>query len=430
MRLPFEILLAIRYLRPKRTFFSAITLISVIGVMLGVSVLIVVMSVMTGFDHELRDKYLTINAPIRIHLPRNSPMLEYRSVIDRVSTNPAVRGIAPFVIGPAAAQTERKGEAPQMAFPLIYGVDPRYETNVSLLLHSLEKGEPDLRGNGILIGSEMALEYGIEVGDTLAIYSLRTIEKLQESWRKNSKGGAARETPVPGDFEVRGIFRLNFYEFDQRLVICSLPNAQGFFGLKDEVLGLNVRLQDPQAASAIRQILQADLGPSYVLTTWEEEPRIQEFLDALRVEKNVMFYLLFFIMVVAAFGITSVLITFVVQKTREIGMLKALGASRRQIMSIFLAQSFFVGVLGVMMGLVLGLAAVWYRNEFLEFLRRTTHFEIFPRQIYNFSALPALIVSRDIAFICGGSLLICLLAGLLPAWNATRLRPVDALRHE
>ena len=429
MRLPFEILLALRYLRPKRTFFSAITLISVVGVMLGVAVLIVVMSVMTGFAHDLREKFLSINAPITIQAARKELLSDYTATIDRVRGHPAVTGIAPFVIGPTLALVQNRPE-PQFANPLIFGVDPQYETNVSKLLQSIKEGEADLRGNGILIGSEMALEYGLEVGDNLAIFSIETIRQLGDTLNQHNAGVTNSEVRIPGEFQIRGIFDLDFYEFDQRLVVCSLANAQELFGFKEEVLGLNVQLRDPDNANAVREALQSQLGPAYALSTWEEQTRVKEFLDALHVEKNVMFYLLFFIMVVAAFGITSVLITFVVQKTREIGMLSALGASNRQVMSIFLTQSFLVGVLGVAFGLLLGLVAVWYRNEFLFFLRRVTGFELFPRKIYNFGQLPALIVTSDIVFICGGSLLICLLAGLLPAWNATRLKPVDALRHE
>jgi lipoprotein-releasing system permease protein len=153
-------------------------------------------------------------------------------------------------------------------------------------------------------------------------------------------------------------------------------------------------------------------------------------LEALVVEKNVMFYLLFFITIVAAFGITSALITFVVQKTREIGTLKALGATSGQVMWLFLSQSLAVGVVGVICGFGLGMLAVLYRNQFLHLMRRLTGFELFPSRIYQFTELPGLIVPGDIAIICGGSLIICLLAGVLPAWNAGRLRPVEALRHE
>jgi lipoprotein-releasing system permease protein len=143
-----------------------------------------------------------------------------------------------------------------------------------------------------------------------------------------------------------------------------------------------------------------------------------------------MFYLLFFIMIVAALCIMSALITFVVQKTREIGMLKALGATNPQVAALFLSQSAMVGVVGVIAGFGLGMLAISYRNEFLHFMNRMTGFELFPASIYGFWELPALITPRDIALICGSALLICVLAGVLPAWNASRLQPVEALRHE
>jgi lipoprotein-releasing system permease protein len=153
-------------------------------------------------------------------------------------------------------------------------------------------------------------------------------------------------------------------------------------------------------------------------------------MAAVVVEKNVMLYILFFIVVVAAFGITCTLITFIVMKTREIGVMKALGASNRQVTRIFLAQSLVVSVLGIIAGLGLGLVSIGYRNEFLGFMRRTTGAELFPARIYGFTELPAMTVPRDIAIICGGSLLICLLAAAFPARYASRLKPVEALRYE
>jgi lipoprotein-releasing system permease protein len=187
-------------------------------------------------------------------------------------------------------------------------------------------------------------------------------------------------------------------------------------------------LHDPYQAVAARRELEATLGPDYEIRIWMEENSV--LLDALAVEKNVMFIVLTFIMVVAALCIMSALITFVVQKTREIGMLKAIGATRWQIGCLFLGQSAVIGLVGVLLGYGTGILLITYRNEFLHFMRRVTGFELFPEAIYQFSGLPALIIGPDIALICVSSFLICLLGGVIPAWTAGRLKPVEALRYE
>ena len=156
----------------------------------------------------------------------------------------------------------------------------------------------------------------------------------------------------------------------------------------------------------------------------------RQLLGALVVEKNMMFYLLFFIVIVAAFGIMSALITFVVQKTREIGMLKALGATPSQVALVFLSQSLVVGVVGVISGFALGWTGIRFRNDFLHFMNETFNLDLFPPELYQFRELPARIVTSDVVIICGGSLVICLLAGVVPALRAAWLQPVQALRHE
>jgi lipoprotein-releasing system permease protein len=188
-----------------------------------------------------------------------------------------------------------------------------------------------------------------------------------------------------------------------------------------------VMLKDPYQASLVRNQLEPALGNNLVVTTWTED---NSAMLAVLVEKNVMLYILFFIVIVAAFGITCTLITFVVLKTRDIGVMKALGATGRQIMWIFLSQSMVVSVLGVLFGLGFGMLAVVYRNPFLHLMRKLTGFELFPAKIYMLTELPARIMPGDIAIICGGSFVICLLAAAFPAWHASRLKPVEALRHE
>jgi lipoprotein-releasing system permease protein len=427
-RLPFELLLALRYLRPKRTFVSTITLISIIGVMLGVAVLIIVISVMAGFDQELRSRILGFNAHLRIEQRRSPSIPNYRELMPLVSANEHVKGVAPYVMGQMLARTQpEEGNALQF-FPFIRGVSPKAEPNVSILLSSIVDGTNDIRGNGILIGQELAVRMSLSVGDSLTIFSVRDFEKGEEIWKKSRDKGEVNEGLLPREFEIRGIFDVGYYEYNVAFVVTSLANAQDLFDINDSAHGLMVMLKDPSEANHVRSELRQILGANYVLTTWQEEN--SALLDALLVEKNVMFYLLFFIMIVAAFGITSALITFVVQKTREIGILKAIGASSGQIIWIFFSQSLLVGLAGVTAGLGLGLWALAYRNEFLGLLRRITGFQLFPVEIYNFRELPAMIDRGDIMVICGGSLLICLVAGLFPAWNAGRLKPVEALRHE
>lgn len=426
-RLPFELFLAIRYLRPKRTFVSVITLISIIGVMLGVAVLIVVISVMSGFDHKLRDSLLGFTPHLFLRM-RNQVMTNQYALMEIISANRLVKGVTPYVVGPVMVKTLPEQGNSRILAPDIRGVDLRNETNISVLPSSVVDGSFDVRGNGVLVGRDLANYFDLKVGDRLAIYSIRDLQRMDESWKKNQAKGGVDEIFTPNEFDIRGIFDVGYFEFNYRMLVCSLPNAQDLYGLGEGVQGLMVMMHDPSKASQLRAELHAQLGPEIVMTTWEEER--SELLDALLVEKNVMFYLLFFIVIVAAFGITSALITFVVQKTREIGVLKAIGSSNGQIVWIFLGQSLFVGVLGVLAGFGLGILAVSYRNEFLYFLRRVTGFELFPARIYNFRELPALLDYGDILLICGGSLVICLLAGLLPAWNAGRLKPVEALRHE
>jgi lipoprotein-releasing system permease protein len=339
-----------------------------------------------------------------------------------VAANKNVKGVAPYVIGQVLVKTEPESGNPQVLAPMIRGIDPRLEERVSALPHSLVEGTFDVKGRGLLVGKEIADRLGLSVGDRLAVYS---VGKFEEWERSRNKG--KEEAPLADDYEVKGIFDAGYFEFNDLFVLCSLANAQDMYELDDSAHGLMVTLHDPDKATEVEQQLRAALGGGFFISTWLHENPI---LDALVVEKNMMYYLLFFIVLVAAFGITSALITFVVQKTREIGMLKALGATSGQVMGLFLGQSLMVGALGVVAGYGLGMLAVTYRNEFLHFMRRATGFELFPASIYQFAELPALIVPGDVAVICGGSLLICLLAGLLPAWNAGRLKPVEALRHE
>ena len=428
MKLPFELALALRYLRPKRTFVSMITLISIIGVTLGVAVLIIVMSVMSGFGQQLRERLLELNAHLKVS-ERGKPLSDYRSIRDEVLSNEAVSGAAPFIIGPVLVETQPDGEeSPQVFTPWVRGVDLELELMVSSLVstNNLVAGDIDVALNGLVVGKEFARMLNLRVGDFLAVHSARSFHRIRKAQQEGSEA-----VLLPDDFEVRGVIDTGHYEYNASFVLASIEDAQALYDLGDAVHGLSVKLHDSKQAETVRQQLLKTLPQGYVVTTWEDENT--QILDALKVERNVMFFLLFFVMIVAAFGITSSQITFVVQRTPEIGTLKALGATGWQIMQVFFAQSLVVALLGLTFGFGLGLLVLEYRNEFLELLRVATGFELFPAEIYLFDKLPAQKFSEmggDLTKIGVGALFICLLAGVIPAWNASRLKPVEAFRHE
>ena len=212
------------------------------------------------------------------------------------------------------------------------------------------------------------------------------------------------------------------------MIVMSLMNAQDLFQLGDAAHGLMVILDDPYYAHYSAIDISGTLGTNYYVRTWMETN--SRYLEAVMVEKNVMFVILVFIMIVASFCIVCTQITFVVQKTREIGVLKSIGATNRQIMLLFFGQSFAVGTAGVGCGLAFGLTALHFRNEFLFFMRKFTGMQLFPPEVYGFYKLPAIIVPGDIALICGVSLVICLIASLIPAIKAATLQPVEAMRYE
>lgn len=423
-RLPFELLLALRYLRPKRTFVSIVTLISIIGVALGVAVLIIVISVMSGFDRDLRAKILGFNAHLRI-VATNQSMENYGAVMDIVSANKNVVGVAPYVLGPVLMETEpTNSEQPYFAVPYLRGADPSRESSVSVLPRKIVDGKFDLSRHGLVVGVNLAQNLDLSVGDRVAIYSPNDLKKMKEH-----QGKSDEEAVLPTDYTITGIFDVGYYDYNVSIAVTSLANAQDLYDLDDSVHGVMVMLRDPYQAQEVKHQLEARLGPAYSITTWMGENKAM--LGAIAVEKNVMFILLLCIVAVAALCILSAQITFVIRKTREIGILKALGARNLQISAVFLGQSAMIGLLGVLSGLGLGLLAIAYRNEFLEFMRRTTGWQLFPESIYGFHELPAVVMPYDLALICGISfIMICLIGGLLPAVLAGILKPVEALRYE
>jgi len=421
-RLPFELFMALRYFRPRGTYVSVITLIAVVGVMLAVGMLIVVISVMSGFDRELRDKILGFNAHLKV-LQYDGPLRHHETLLARLTNHAEVKGAAPFVLGQVLVETQPEQGSPLVSAPWVRGVDTLLESNVSVLPRSVIRGQFNLEGRSIVIGCELAASLGVKVGDRLAVYSPRNLQKM-----KASRGKEDETAVLPDDYKITGIFDVGHFEYNASIVVTSLENAQDLYDLGDSVHGLLVMLKDPYRAEQVRLELRDRLPAGLRIQTWAEDNA--GILNALAVEKQAMFVVLFVVMIVAAFGITGTQIAFVVQKTREVGILKAIGAYNGQVAWLFFSQSLMVGLLGVAAGLAFGFALLSWRNEFLHFMNQLTGLDLFPASIYTFHELPALTLPWDVALICGSAMVLCVLAGVLPAWRAARLHPVEALRYE
>jgi lipoprotein-releasing system permease protein len=426
--LPAPLFLAARYLKPKRTFLAVITLISVLGVTLGITVLILVMSVMTGFERELQRKVIGFDAHL---LMSNSGLIDdWKGLAAKASATRGVVAAAPFVQGPVIVEFNHQRMAPK-----IRGIEPQLEQGVSDLSKFIIAGRLDLSGDSTVIGSELAHALGVQVGDVVTIYSPgnlgQVLEQLDKMKGKGSRAGdveSLRQLVLPTELKVAGIFESGRYLYDSEFLLVPLHIGQELYGLGGAVHGLSIRTIDPDRAAAIREDLRKNLPGEISCITWMEMNR--QLFDAIAMERHVMFFLLMFIILVAAFGIMNTLITVTVQKTREIGVLKALGARTWQVISVFLAQGMVVGLIGVACGLALGMSLIRWRNEVSAWLASVLGVEIFPRSVYQFNEIPAEIVPSDVALICISAFAICSLAALVPAWIASRLDPVKALRCE
>lgn len=426
--LPFSLFLALRYLKPKRTFVSIITLISILGVTLGITVLILVISVMTGFDQELKRKVLGFEPHIVVG---NDAALDgWRALQTKLAAEPGVLAAAPFIQGPVIAEHDGL-----VLTPFMRGVDPEAEQKVIALKSLVKWGELRLDSESAVLGKELAASLGVEVGDRITIYAPGNIrgiiDELKNEDEEKSKKTLADlkgQIVMPADVTVAGIFQSGRFDYDANVLFVSLSLAQELYALEDAVHGIALKTADPYAAEDLKNRLNEKLQPPVRAQTWID--RNKDRFDAIRLERSVMFFLLFFIIVVAAFGIMNTLITVTVQKTREIGIMKALGANTVQIVWVFLAQGMTVGFFGTLSGLALGITMVTFRNEFRDWLSRVLHVQVFPSSIYEFDKIPAEIIPRDMAVICGCAFLICSLAALIPAWVAARLDPVKALRSE
>ena len=430
MKLPFSFFLALRYLKPKRTFLSIITLISVLGVTLGVTVLILVISVMTGFDRELRQKVIDFDAHILV--TSEDVLKDWRPLKAQIDKLPGVVATAPYVQGPVIVEFQGRRLA-----PMIRGIDPQQEESVIPLRKFVKYGKLDLGSESVVLGIDLARKLQISVGEKLTIYSPGNLGQILDGIKKleNAKGDQEkdavdelRDVILPKELTVTGIFETGHYVHDSEFLLVPLYIGQELYGLDDSLHGITVKTNNPYDAERVKEEIQPLLKLPQFAETWIDMNR--QYFEAVRLERTVMFFLLFFIVVVAAFGIMSTLITVTVQKRREIGIVKALGANISQIIWVFLGQGTVVGFFGTLTGLGLGMTLIRYRNEFSHWLASTLHIEIFPREVYQFSEIPAQVVPYDVTVICISAFLICAIAALIPAYFAARLDPVKALRYE
>ena len=398
--------------------------------MLGVTVLILVISVMTGFDRELRQKVIDFDAHILV--TTEDILTDWRDLTVKIRNTPGVVATAPYVQGPVVVDFQNRRLA-----PLIRGVDPVQEEDVIPLRKFIVQGKLDLDGDSTILGLELARKLRISVGDKLTIYSPGNLGQILDGIKKleNAKGeeekqaiDQLREVILPKELTVTGIFQTGHYLHDSEFLLVPIYVGQELYGLGDALHGITVKTDNPYGAERVKQSIEEFLHPPQFVQTWIDMNR--QYFEAVRLERTVMFFLLFFIVVVAAFGIMSTLITVTVQKRREIGIMKALGATIAQIVWVFLGQGTVVGLFGTLTGLGLGMTLIRYRNEFSQWLARTLHIEIFPREVYQFSQIPAQVVPQDVWIICISAFLICSVAALIPAYFAARLDPVKALRYE
>jgi len=410
VRLPFSIYLALKYLKPKRTFLSVVTVISVLGVILGVAVMIIVLSVMTGFDDMWREKILAFNAHISV---QTYGILENeREILEAVEKVDGVVGAAPYIQDAVFLQV-----GGQVAPAVVRGVEPDREMGVSQVPDHMIEGEFLIDYDHAVIGRDLAMKFGILVDDTILLYSPQMFQEAGED-----------VVYLPQEVEVSGIFELGMWDFDVGYVLTHLDTTRDLFRVEEGVHGIQVMTEDPLNIEPVQRAIMESVGEGMVIRSWKELNRT--LFATLEVEKNIIFLIVLCIAVVAAFSICNTLITVVVQKTREIGLLKAVGYAPGHILRVFLCQGWLLGITGTIFGFGLGLVVLRYRNDLLSLLNRKLDFELLPKEYYHLAEIPSHTTVNDVLLIVVSVMVICTVAALVPAYRAARLDPANALRYE
>jgi lipoprotein-releasing system permease protein len=417
MELPVELFLALRYLRPRRTFVSVITVLSFLGVTLGVGALIVVLSVMAGFQQRLTEKIIGFNAHITVAMTDGTVLYDYDKLVDLIRKQPEVLAASAIIRGPVLV--EHRGE---MTPAFIKSVPVDGDDPVLPIKKYLKMGEWELRGDSVIVGTEWSKRNAAFPGDKITIYGAAQVQSFVHRNDKN------QVIALPDEPIIRGVFQTGQFDYDLNYLLVSTEMAQHIWGMRDAVHGIAVRVKDPDQAEEVKDRLNKILPQTLHARTWMDDNR--DLFNAVGIERVVMACILCLILMVAAFGLCSTLITVTVQKSREIGLMKALGANDLQVCGVFLFHGTVVGVVGAISGTVLGLLILRYLNVIRDFLLYAFHIQVFSSSVYGLPEIPAVVNPGNIVIIDISAVVICVLAALIPAVSAATLAPARALRYE
>ncbi|MEJ5347893.1 MAG: lipoprotein-releasing ABC transporter permease subunit [Desulfosoma sp.] len=413
----FEFFVSLRYLLAKRrhAFISLITLISVAGVAVGVMALIVVLAVMNGFQHDLRDRILGVTSHAVVGHFQGS-FGSYGDLVQEIQHEDGVEAATPFVLTQVMVNSGKS-----ISGAILRGIDPQTASKVTRLEQSLLQGTlaslltprqtlstSERSLPGILFGVELAARLGVQTNDYVTLIS------------PTGQTTPAGRVPKSQLFRVVGLFKSGMYEYDNTLAYVHLQDAQKLLGIGDAVNGIEVKVKDIYAASQVAERLQKKLGYPYWVRDWMQMNH--NLFSALKLEKVVMFIILTLIILVAAFNIVSSLIMMVMEKTKDIAILKAMGATTHKVRRIFVLEGLLIGVVGTVLGLVGGFTLC-------ELLKRYQFIEL-PRDVYYISTLPVLMEPMDVVIIACAAVVICLAATFYPSKQAAKLHPAEALRYE
>jgi len=413
--LPFELLIGLRYTHAKRRnhFISFISIVSMAGIALGVMALIVVLSVMNGFQEELRARILGVAAHLEISGPTDR-LANWRGVLAQAKQNKEVISGAPYV---NAQGMLANGGSVRGA--IIRGVLPELENQVADFAQHMKVGKlTDLKPGefGIILGGELARVLNVYPGDKVVLLT------------PQGNITPAGVMPRVKQFTVTGIFEAGMFEYDSGLALIHLQDAQKLLRLGEDVSGVRLKLEELFRAPFVTRELTRSLNGNYYLTDWTQSHA--NFFRAVSIEKRMMFLILLLIVAVAAFNIVSTLVMAVTDKQSDIAILRTLGARPASIMSIFIVQGAFIGVFGTLLGVASGVLLALNVETVVPFIEHLFGIDLFPADVYYINRLPSKLVWSDVGVIAGVSLLISLAATLYPSWRASRINPAEALRYE